>query len=261
VQSSPAAPQPTPQLPALAETSTQHGINCRCAGRKGSLIKHISKGTVASMSLSANFSCGDPERCEGTGRRNGNAGRQERGSKGTPQAAPWVQAGRGRGPQPLPQLLRAPAAPPHPCPHRVRTEVRQPGHRLGSRTPPRWNPRSCSGWKQQPRGRGVFGGESRPCPACPACPALPALPAAPPAQPLLPQQEPTRPQRAPSTGRRLLSFWLRSMTALSIFLQVRAPTGSKPPSAPRDPLRTPWLKLLWAPLWPAALMGGGLLCA
>ena len=41
------APAHLHQLPSLAVTSNQHRINCRFAGRKVSLIKHISKGKCA----------------------------------------------------------------------------------------------------------------------------------------------------------------------------------------------------------------------
>lgn len=104
------APAHLHQLPSLAVTSNQHRINCRFAGGKVSLIKHSSKGTVVFMLLSANFSCGDQERRDRTGRCDGNAGSQGTGSKGTPQAVPWMQMRRGRGAGPAPVPAPAPAA-------------------------------------------------------------------------------------------------------------------------------------------------------
>lgn len=79
------APAHLHPLPSLAVTSNQHRINCRFAGRKVSLIKRVSKGTIVFMLLSANVSCGDQDRGKGTGRCDGNARRQGTGSRGTPQ--------------------------------------------------------------------------------------------------------------------------------------------------------------------------------
>lgn len=113
------APTHLHQLLSLAVASNQHRINCKFAGRKVSLIKHISKGTTVFMLLSANVSCGDQESHDGMERGDGSAGSQGTGSKGTPQAAPWVRAGRGRGVGPAPAPAPAPAAPGSPQPLHV----------------------------------------------------------------------------------------------------------------------------------------------
>lgn len=106
------APAHLHHLPSLAVTSNQHRINCRFAGRKVNLMKHISKGTAVFMLLSANVSCGNQKRREGTGTCDGNTGRQGTGSKGTPQAVPWVQVRRGRsaGLAPAPAALGSPSS-------------------------------------------------------------------------------------------------------------------------------------------------------